>query len=267
MARIGLVAGYGKLPIIFAKVARQKGDTVIAFALKGVTEPALEGYVDKIHWLNWGSLKAALLLLVTERIRRIIMLGKIKKEILFKNDAKLDDEAKKMLGGVKDKKDYAILNEVTKVLAKLGVEVIDSTTYLKDLIPSKGTLTKREPTADEWQDIRYAKEAAGELSRFDIGQTVVAKDRTIIALEAMEGTDEVIKRAANLVEGGLVVVKVARPDQDMRFDVPLVGLDTLKALVEARGKVLALEERRTLLIDREEVIRLADEKDISVVII
>lgn len=267
MARIGLVAGYGKLPIIFAQVAKTKGDTVIGFGLKGVTQGELEGYVEKLHWLEWGELEKAIILLVTERIKKIIMLGKIKKDILFKDDKDLDDEAKKLLEKTKDKKDYAILNEVTKVLSKVGIEVMDSTAYLKDLIPSKGTLTKREPSGEEWQDIRYGKEIASQLSQFDIGQTVVIKDRTVIALEAVEGTDETISRAGSLTDDGFVVVKVARPNQDMRFDVPLVGLDTLKALIEAKGKALALEEKRTLLMDKEELIKSADENGISIVVV
>ena len=267
MARIGLVAGCGKLPIIFSKVAKDKGDTVIAFGLKGVTSPDLEGYVDKLHWLDWGSLQKALFLLATERIKKIIMLGKLKKEIVFDNTADLDEEANKILKKLGDKKDYTILNEVSDMLSKLGVEVIDSTTYLKDLIPTKGTLTKTEPSENERHDIDYAKVIAKELSKFDIGQTVAVKDKTVIAVEAMEGTDEVILRTGTLVKGGFVVVKVARPDQDMRFDVPLVGLDTLKALIKAGGKCLALEENKTLLVDKEELVRTADENGVSIVVI
>lgn len=267
MERIGLLAGEGALPMIFSRVAKEKGDTVIAFGLKGVTAPELETHVHKMHWLDWGSLQKALLLLATERIKKVIMLGKLKKEVFFKNDKNLDTAAKKILEKLRDKKDYSIFNEVSKLLGSLGVEVMDSTTYLKELIPQKSTLTKREPIKDEWEDIDYGRNVAKELSRFDIGQTVAVKDKTIIALEAMEGTDATILRAGSLVSGGFAVVKVARPDQDMRFDVPLVGLDTLKWLIKAGGKVLALEEKKTLLIDRGKVVKLADEKDISIVII
>ena len=267
MARIGLIAGEGKLPMIFSRLAKAKGDTVIAFGLKGVTNEALARYADKMHWLDWGSLQKGLLLLVTERIRKIILLGKLKKDIFFKEEKGLDDKAKKILDKLSDKKDYAILNEVDKLLKKIGVEVIDSTIYFKELIPHKGTLTKREPTEKEWADISYGSDIAKKLSGFDIGQTMVIKDKMAIAVEAMEGTDQTISRAGGLVKGGFVVVKVARPNQDMRFDVPLVGLDTLKALIEAEGKVLALEEKKTLLMDREELIKLADQKDVSIVII
>ena len=267
MARIGLVAGEGKLPIVFARVAKAKGDTVIAFGLKGITSPDLEQHVDKLHWVPWGSLQKAALLLVTERIKRIIMLGKIKKDILFNSTEELDANAKKIFDKIKDKKDYAVLNGIKDFLNKFGVEVIDSTTYLKELIPSRGTLTRREPSKEEWDDINYGKDVAKAMSGFDIGQTIVVKEKTVIAVEAVEGTDETIARSSRLVKGPFVVIKVARPNQDMRFDVPLVGLETVKTLADSGGKALALEADNTLLMDREDVIRFADEKDISIVII
>lgn len=268
MERIGLIAGEGRLPAIFAKVAKGRGDTVIAFALKGVTDKGLTGHVDKIHWLDWGDLRKGLLLLATERLKKIILLGSLKKDLFFKQEDKLDNEAKKVLDRIKDKKDYAILNEVTGLFDKIGVKTIDVVEYLKDMIPSsKGTLTRREPEAREWEDINYGKTVAKELSRFDIGQTLAVKDKTVVALEAMEGTDETIKRAGLLSGGGFVVIKVARPNQDMRFDVPLAGLDTLKTVISSGGKVLALEEKKTILIDKDELVKLADENNISIVII
>ena len=265
--RIGLVAGEGKLPAVFAIVAKEKGDTVIAFGLKGITSPDLEKHVDKLHWVPWGSLQKAILLLATERIRKIVMLGKVKKDILFKDEGALDKDAKAMMEKLKDKKDYAVLNGINSILAKFGVEVLDSTTYLKDLIPSRGTITSRSPSPEEWADINYGSEVAKQLSGFDIGQTIAVKEKTVIAIEAAEGTDETISRAGTIIKGGFVVVKVARPRQDMRFDVPLVGLDTVKALAKSGGRVLALEADKTLLMDREEVIKFADQNNISIVII
>lgn len=267
MARIGLLAGEGKLPLVFSVIAKGKGDTVIAFGLKDVTDKELEGHVDKMHWLEWGDLKKGLLLLATERVKKVIMLGKINKEVLLKGDEHLDEESRKLLNILNDKKDYSVLNDVTKLLAKFGVEVMDSTTYLKDLIPSKGTLTKREPTKNEWDDINYGKSVAKTASGFDIGQTIAVKNKTVIAVEAVEGTDETISRAGSFVKGGFVVVKVARPDQDMRLDVPLVGPATIRAVIDAKGSAIALEAKKTLLIDKEEVVRLADENGISVVVI
>lgn len=267
MSRIGLVAGEGKLPIVFADAAKAKGDTVIAFGLKGVADEDLAAHVDKMHWLEWGGLKKGILLLAMERIGHIVLLGKIKKELFFKNTAAMDDDAKKAIKNIGDKKDYSILNEVTNILSKVGVKVIDPTTYLTALIPKKGILTKREPSENEWGDINYGHLVAKSLSGFDVGQAIVLKDKTVIAVEAMEGTDEAIKRAGGLAKGGFTAVKVARPNQDMRFDIPLVGLDTLKTLAGAGGKVLALEADKTLLMDRVEVIKFADENGISIVVI
>ncbi|MDP2912576.1 MAG: UDP-2,3-diacylglucosamine diphosphatase LpxI [Candidatus Omnitrophota bacterium] len=267
MARIGLVAGEGKIPLVFARAAKNKGDTVIAFGLKGVTDPELERHVHKMHWLEWGKWHKAVMLLPIERIKKIVMLGKLKKEVVFKLDNKLDEETKTIFDHLGDKKDYSILDKVGEQLGKFGVEILDSTVYLKDLIPSAGVLTEKKPAKAEWDDIDYAKGVAKGLSGFDIGQTVVVKDKTIIAVEAMEGTDETIARAGALVKSGFVVVKVARPKQDMRFDVPLVGLETLKALIKAGGRVLALEADKTLIMDKDELVKLADEKGVSVVVI
>ena len=267
MARIGLVAGYGELPIIFAKKAKEKGDTVIALGLKGITSEELSNYVEKIHWFEWGDLKKAMLLAVTERLRKIALLGKIKKESLFKDSKKFDEEAKKIMKTAGGKKDYAVLKGIANLLKTIGVEVIDPTPYLGELVPLKGVLTKRAPAQSEKDDIEYGREVASGLARFDIGQTVVVKDKTIIALEAAEGTDDTVRRGGKLVDGAFTVVKMARPDQDARFDIPLVGLDTVKTIAEFKGSVLALEEKKTLLMNQKEVIKLADEHNIAIIVL
>jgi len=265
MSRIGLVAGEGKLPIVFSKLAKENGDTVVAFCLKGVTSPELETHVEKAHWLDWGHLEKGLFLLATERLKKIIMLGKLDKRLFFNNADKLDDKAKKIISKLGDNKDYALLNAARKFFGKLGVEVMDSTTYLKGLMPAKGTLTRRSPTGEESADIEYGIRMARSLAGFDIGQSVAVKNKTVIAVEAIEGTDEMIARAGSLAKNGFVVVKTARPDQDMRFDVPLVGLSTVKTLADAGGTALALESGKMLLIEKDEVVGLADEKGIAIV--
>lgn len=267
MAKIGLVAGHGELPIIFARKAKEKGDTVIALGLKGVTSDELSGYVEKIHWFEWGDLKKAMLLAVTERLRKIALLGKIKKEILFKDSGKLDEESKNIVKKAGGKKDYAILKSIANLIKTVGIEVIDPTPYLEELVPLRGVLTRRQPTQAEKEDIDYGREVASNLAHFDIGQTVVIKDKTVIALEAAEGTDDTIKRAGTLTGGAFTVVKMARPDQDARFDIPLVGLDTLKCIAENKGSVLALQEKKTFLMNRDEVISLADSSNISIVVV
>ena len=267
MARIGLVAGYGELPLIFAKKAKEKGDTVIALGLKGVTSEELENYVEKVYWFEWGDLKKAILIAVTQRLRRIVLLGKINKDILFKDSGKLDEESKKIIKSGGGKKDYNILKGVADLVKTVGIEVIDPTPYLGELIPVKGVLTKKAPGKDEELDIEYGRKVASELAKFDIGQTVIVKDRTIIALEAVEGTDDAIRRAGALVDGGFTVVKMARPAQDARFDVPLVGLQTIRTIAENKGKVLALEEKKTFLMNKEDVVRTADESGLSIIVI
>lgn len=267
MARIGLVAGEGELPIVFAKYAKKKGDTVIAIGLKSVTSEELANHVEKIHWFEWGDLKKATVLAVTERIRKVTMLGKIKKETFFKGTEKFDDEAKDVVKKAGGKKDYEILKGIANMLKVVGIEVIDPTPYLEELVPLKGVLTKSEPTKAEKEDIEYGSKVASDIAKFDIGQTVVVKDKTIIALEAAEGTDETIRRAGKLIGGKFTVVKMARPDQDARFDIPLIGLDTVKAIAESGGRVLAFQEKKTLLMHKEEVIKLADANNISIVVI
>lgn len=267
MAKIGLVAGQGELPIVFAKKAKEKGDTVVALGIKGVTSDNLSDYVEKIHWFEWGDLKKAMLLTVTERIRKVTMLGKIKKEAFFKESGKLDEEAKKVVKTAGGKKDYDILKGIANLMKTVGIEVIDPTPYLEELMPVKGVLTKRSPSSKEKEDIEYGRKIASELAKFDVGQTVVVKDKTIIALEAIEGTDETIKRAGQLLDGYFTVVKMARPDQDARFDIPLVGLDTVKVIAQYKGSVLALEEKKTLLMNKQEVISFADQNSIAIVVI
>jgi DUF1009 family protein len=268
MSRIGLMAGAGELPIIFCEAAKKKGEAVIAFGLKGVTDERLVSKVEKMHWLEWGDFRKAVMLLAAERIKKITLLGKIKKELVLKGDASLDNSAREILDKIgHDKKDYSIFNGVAKALKALGVEIMDSTTYLGDLLPSKGVLTKRRPTDAELNDIEYGRGVARELASRDAGQAAAVKDSTVIALEGIEGTDEMIRRAGRLGGNGFTVVKVARPNQDMRFDVPVVGTETIKALVDAGGKVLALEEKRMFLLDKPGVVSLADSSAISVVII
>ena len=267
MAKIGLVAGHGKITELFADAARARGDTVIAFALKGTTQEELAAHVDKIEWFKWGELHKAILFAITQGVRKIVLLGKVKKDILFKGDEGLDDETRSMLDKAKSRNDLSILTNIANILSKVGIEIIDSTEYLKDLIPDKSVLTNRKPSKDELNDIEYAKEIARQLAGLEIGQAIAVKDKTILAIEAVEGTDETIKRAGSLSSVGFTVVKMARPNQDMRFDVPLIGLDTLKVLIAAGGTALALEAGKTLLIDREEMITLADQHNISIVII
>jgi len=267
MAKIGIVGGSGKLPIMFADAARQKGEKVVGIGLKGLTDPDLESHVDKFIWIDAGAIQKAVFAVVAERIGKIALLGKINKDLFFKNNKDLDADAKTFAGKLSDMKDYSMLNKAADFLGKFGIQIMDPTPYLGDLLPQKGVLTKRQPSEAEAADIEYARSVAGELTRLDIGQTVAVKNKTVIALEALEGTDETMARAGALSKQGFVVAKVARPNQDMRFDVPLVGLETVEALARAGGTALALESNKTFLIDRSEIIKFADERNIAIVVV
>lgn len=267
MATIGVVAGAGKLPIIFSDVARQRGDKVVGIGLKGLTSSEIEGHVDKFIWFELGALQKMIFAVVSNRINKIVLLGKLRKDLFFKDADRFDADTKAILGKLTDNKDYSMLQKTSDILAKFGIEIIDPTPYLKDLMPTKGIITNRPPTKEEQGDIEYATGVARELARLDIGQTVIARKKTTIALEAIEGTDEAIARAGSLSKNGFVVVKVARPNQDMRFDIPLVGLETVEAIVRAGGTALAIEAEKTFLIDREEIVKLADSKGLSIIIV
>ena len=267
MSRIGLVAGYGKLPAVFARSAKARGESLVGFGIRGLTDEGIVPYVDKMHWLEWGGLQKAIMFAMLDRVKRVVMLGKIDKSLAFAKDEALDADARKILSGKGGKKDYSILREVEGLLKKIGISIIDPTPYLEELVPRAGTLTRREPSESEWADIRYGRDIARALAGYDIGQTLAVKDKTIIAIEAVEGTDETIKRAGAMGTGGFSVVKMARPHQDMRFDVPLIGLGTLQAVINAKGTALSLEAGKTYLTEREEMVKLADENGVAVVVI
>lgn len=267
MAKIGLVAGEGRLPIVLAKEARRRGDEVVAFGVTGLTDAELEKHVAKMHWFEWGELQKAFMTILAEGLRKIVFLGKINKSLLFKEGGDLDEKSKNFLAGLKDKKDYSVLKKIQGMLKLIGAELLDATDYLEGLVPEKGVLSRRRPTGRESSDIEVGRTIARELARWDIGQTVCVKDGCVIAMEAAEGTDETIRRAGALSEGGFTVVKMARPEQDMRLDVPLVGPDTVRTLSSAGARVLALEGKKTILMDREEVISIADEAGIAIIIV
>jgi DUF1009 family protein len=266
VATIGLVAGAGKLPEIFAGLAKLRGDRVIGIGLKGVTEPGLGKHVDKLVWVDLGAVQKTVFSLVADRINRIVLLGKLKKDLFFSGDTELDADTRRMLGKLNDRKDYSLLAEASKFLGKFGIEIMDPTPYLKEFIPEKGQLTKRPLESREKEDADCAMETARQLARLDIGQTAAVKHGTVIALESVEGTDETIARAGRFSKDGFVVAKAARPMQDMRFDVPLVGLETVEALASAGGTALALESGKTFLIDRDAVVRFADDRGLAIVI-
>ncbi len=265
MDKIGLIAGAGKFPFLFSHAAKQQGIFVVAFAFKKITDKRLKKYVDRIFWLDIGRLGELLEALKQNRIKKAVMAGKIPKAFLFNSHLEKDEESNSFLNKVSDKGDASLLTAVADKLKQQGVQLLDSTTFLSHLLPSKGTFTRREPSDLEWEDIHFGKELAKRMGDLDIGQTVLVKNKVVLAIEAIEGTDVAIKRGGKLGNRGAVAVKMSRPVQDMRFDVPVVGPETVRTLIKAKFAVLAVEAKKSIIIDREEVVKLANRKGIAIV--
>jgi len=262
--KIGLIAGNGKFPLIFAQEAKKVGTEVVALAIKKETSPSLENLVDRIHWVNVGQLGDLIEICKKEGITRAVMAGQVRHTRLF-GQVRLDARAMALLAGVKDKKANSLLGAVADELLREGIELIDSATYLSHLLPSPGILTRRKPTQNEWRDIEFGHKMAKEIAGLDIGQTVVVKDQTVLAVEGMDGTDRTIKRGGKLGRGDVVVVKVSKPQQDRRFDLPIIGEKTVEVLKQAKAKVLAFSARSTILLNREKVVKSANQNGISLV--
>jgi len=263
--RIALIAGNGKFPLFFAKAAKTNGVEVVSIALLSEADKSIEGVSDRTYWVNLGEAKKVIDILKQEGIRHAVMAGKVNKLTIIKESMRLDEEAKKIVSGVIDRKDDTLLGAVGKRLKDFGIELLDSTLFLKNMMPSKGVLTKKRPSREESDDIELGYKIAKEIGSLDIGQSVAIKKKAVIAVEAIEGTDEMIKRAGQLVGDGLIVVKVSKPDQDMRFDVPVVGVTTIESLKTARASVLAIEADKVLLLEKEEVVNMADRYRISII--
>ncbi len=265
MEKIGIIAGNRKFPIVFSQAARSRGFSVVAIAIKGDTSRRLKKSVDKIYWLGLSEFSKMFDIFKREGISRVIMAGQISPHRLFGKEINRDPQLREMLAELKDKRADTIFGAIAAKLKSHGLELIDSTTFIGDLLPGKGTLTKKEPALEIRQDIHFGFELARHIGSLDIGQTVAVKHKAIVAVEALEGTDNLIRRAGRLARGGITVVKVSKPKQDMRFDIPVVGLNTVKNLVRANAACLAIEAGRTLFIDKEQAVRLADRKGISIV--
>jgi len=266
---LGIVAGYGRFPYLLARKARQEGRRVIAIAFEGQTQPDMEKAADKLFWFKLGELDRPLRTLRREGVRQAILAGKIQHNSMYKHLGLPDLRALKIFAGLPDRRADTILKAVAQEFAKEGIELLSSATYLSDFIPQKGVLTRRTPGAAEEKDIRLGLQVAKQLAGLDVGQTVVVKAGAVIAVEAMEGTDACIERAGSIArcasEPGMVVVKVAKPKQDLRFDLPVIGTRTVEILKLSGAGTLAVEAGKTLILDRPEVLRQADEAGIAVV--
>ena len=265
--RIALIAGNGKFPILLAKAAREKGVWVVAIAINEETERELEQCVNKIYWLGVGELEKLFQVLVKEKLTSAVMAGQVKHKLLFDPNIKIDKNMRELLDKAKDKKTDSIIGAVAKRLEAQGVKLLDSTIFLSDYLPEKGVLTKHPLDQRVLDDIEFGKEIAKSIAGLDIGQTVVVKDKVVLAVESIEGTDEAIKRGAHYGKFGIVVIKVSKPNQDMRFDVPIVGPQTIRLLKDLKAACMAIEAKKTLIIDKEETVNLANDLGIAVVAI
>ena len=262
--RIGIIAGSGRFPILFAETARRRGVDVVAVAHRGETAPELVHHVDAITWVQPGQLQAVIDALRQHGITRTVMVGAIAKPRMFR-EILPDARALAALSRIGKLRDDLLLRTIAEELEQEGITVVPSTTYLDEIVPAAGVLGHREPTPEEWADIRYGFQVVKAIGRFDIGQSVVVRGGTVMAVEGIEGTDATIRRAGTLVNGDIVVVKATKPIQDLRFDLPAIGPETIRTLAEVRGRALAVEAGRTIVLDRAQTIALADEAKIAVV--
>ena len=233
-------------------------------AIKEEASPEIERVAKRLHWVSLGELSKTIELMHQEGISRAVMAGQVKHNKIF-SSIRPDWKLAKLLFSLPRKNTDALIGAVARVLEEDGIHLVDSTIFLKPLLPAPGVLTRRAPTEHESEDIAYGLSVARHIARMDIGQTVVIADRACVAVEAMEGTDETIARAARIAPGRpLVVVKVRKPGQDMRFDVPVVGLPTIEQMKSAGATALAVDAERTLLFDRAQLIEQADAAGIAI---
>ena len=260
----GLIAGNGRFPFLVLEGARSQGIEMAVIALKEEASPELEKVAKRLHWVSLGELSKAIALMQQEGVNHAVMAGQVKHNKIF-SSIRPDWKLAKLLLTLPRKNTDSLIGAVAKAFEGEGIQLVDSTLFLKPLLPEPGVLTRRAPNENEAADLEYGLGVARHIATMDIGQTVVVADRACVAVEAMEGTDEAILRAARFAAGkSLVVVKVSKPKQDMRFDVPVVGLPTVETMISAGATALALDARRTLLFDREKLIGKADEAGISI---
>ena len=276
MPRLGLIAGNGRFPFLVLNAARARGMEVVVAAIKEETFPEIEKEGARVHWMSLGELSKLIETFHREGVTQAVMAGQVKHKQIF-SSIKPDWKLAKLLLSLGTRNTDSLIGAVAKVLADEGITLINSTELLEPLLAKPGVLTKRQPTEQEQKDIDYGRAVARHLAQYDIGQTVVVAGSACVAVEAMEGTDETIARAGHLMstlhaEGDastlardLVVIKVAKPNQDMRFDVPVVGVKTIQTMKSASATCLAIDSGKCLLIDGDEIVEAADAADICIV--
>ena len=263
---LALIAGSTQMPLVVAREAQVAGRQVTVVAIEGVTDRQLEEVVDDVRWLEWGDVAGFLRLLGelnAEGVRQAVMAGKVEQQRIY-DDA--DNEGmQRLLASVPVRHTDALIQTVVNLLAEAGIELLDSTDFLQSHLVEEGTLTERAPDERESDDIAHGWKVAKALAAHDIGQSVVVKDRAVVAVEAMEGTDACIRRAASLAGPGVVVVKVAKPEQDLRFDVPVVGASTVATMIDVEASALCVEAGSTVIFDLDSFREQADAASLAIV--
>ena len=263
--RYAIIAGNGRFPFLVLEAAVERGIDPLVVAIKEEAFPELGRKARQIEWLSLGEVARLLELLGARGISKVVLAGQVKHVQLY-SSIKADGVVERTLNGMERKNTDALIGAFVGMLEDRGIQVVDSTLFLKPLLADEGAMTARAPDDGELADIAYGREIARKIAGLDIGQTIVVADRACVAIEAMEGTDAAIQRAAGLSNGRrLVVVKVSKPQQDMRFDVPVAGVRTIRVMKQANAAVLAVDAGRTLLFEREELILEADRAGISVI--
>ncbi|MGC4113874.1 MAG: UDP-2,3-diacylglucosamine diphosphatase LpxI [Myxococcales bacterium] len=264
MTTLGLIAGNGTFPFLFARGARREGHRVVVGALKGEADPKLEAEADELFWVGVGQLGKLLEGFKAHGVTEAAFAGGVGKLSAFRH-ARPDLKMLRALTRVKHFNDDALLRSIARVIEDEGIRVVPSTRYLAEALAKPGVMTRRQPTEDEEKDIALGREVAEAIGRADVGQTVAVKGGAVVAVEAAEGTDACIRRAGELAGKGVVVVKRCKPKQDERFDLPAVGPRTIDTLESVHGAVLAIEAGKTIVLEPEELVRRADKAGIAVV--
>lgn len=265
MNRLGILAGSGDLPVLAAQEARRRQWQVVVVAVTGRPAADFSAVADRVYSLPFGRLQAALDSLQAEGVRDVLMLGKVEKAWLYQPGADMDAAGRQLLAAARDRRDDSLLGAAVQWLESQGLRVWGQAQLMPDLLAQSGCYTRRQPTRAEWADVAFGLRIARQIAGLDIGQTVVVCRQAVMAVEAIEGTDACILRGGSLAGGGAVVAKVAKPHQDLRFDMPTVGPQTIRSMVQAGARVLAMEAGRTLFLGRAEALALADQQGIAVV--
>ena len=261
---LGIIAGNGVYPRLLADAARKAGvKKIVVAAFTGETDPALEQHADLLEWMRVGQLNRLLKFFRAQEIRHAMMAGQIAPKNLF--DLRPDWKALMLLGKIKQRNAESIFAAIAEELAKVNVDLLPATTFLEHSLATSGPISGPKLSRNEEDDVDLGWKIAKEIARLDIGQTILVRSGTVVAVEALEGTNDAIRRGGELAGSGAVMVKVAKPNQDMRFDVPVIGVETMRVAAEAKLRVIAVEAGKTLLLERDAIVDLANHSKISIV--